>query len=193
MSAVPPPLVLASASPRRAELLARVDLHPTVDPAAVDEAVLPDERPADYVLRVALDKAHAVAARHPGAVVLAADTAVVADGEPLGQPADEAAALAMLGALAGRSHQVLTAVVATRDGIDHSLLARAEVTMAPSSEQERRWYVANGEPFGKAGAYAVQGAGAVLVERVEGDPTTVIGLPLRATVELLVALGVSWP
>lgn len=193
MSAPAPPLVLASASPRRAELLARVGLHPTVDPASVDEAVLPDEAAADYVLRVALDKAHAVARRHPGAVVLAADTAVVLDGSPLGQPVDDGAALGMLTALAGGSHEVLTAVVATRDGIDHSLLARAEVAMAPSSDAERRWYVATGEPLGKAGAYAVQGAGAVLVERVEGDPTTVIGLPLRATVELLVALGVSWP
>lgn len=194
MSADPPELVLASASPRRAELLERVGLSPRIAPADVDESVLPGETADDYVVRVAADKAHTVAATHPGAVVLAADTAVVLDGEPLGKPADRADALDMLGRLAGRSHQVLSAVVVVDpDGIEHTALTRAVVTMAPSSSAELEWYVASGEPMDKAGAYAVQGLGAALVDRVEGDPTTVIGLPLRTTLELLRTVGVSWP
>lgn len=191
---VPPELVLASASPRRAELLGRVGLSPVVAPADVDESVLPGESADDYVVRVAADKAHAVAAAHPGAVVLAADTAVVLDGEPLGKPADPADALDMLGRLAGRTHEVLSAVVVVDpDGIEHTALARASVTMAPSAHAELEWYVATGEPMDKAGAYAVQGLGAALVDRVDGDPTTVIGLPLRPTLELLRAAGVAWP
>lgn len=189
-----PTIVLASASPRRQELLSRVGLAPRVVPAEVDESVLPGEPADDYVVRVAADKAHAVAALHPGAVVVAADTAVVLDGVPLGKPSDHAGALAMLTRLSGRSHQVLSAVVVVdADGIEHTALARAEVTMAPSSDEELAWYVASGEPLDKAGAYGVQGLGAALVEHVEGDPTTVIGLPLRTTLDLLRAAGVTWP
>jgi septum formation protein len=187
-------LVLASASPRRRELLERVGLVVEVVPAGVDESVLPGESAEDYVVRVAADKARAVAGAHPSRVVLAADTAVVVDGVPLGKPADDDDALVMLASLSDRSHEVLTAVV-VRDpgGIEHAALARATVTMAPTTEAERRWYVASGEPADKAGGYAVQGLGAALVERVEGDPTTVIGLPLRTTLELLRVAGVPWP
>ena len=166
----------------------------TVSPANVDESQLPGESADDYVVRVAADKARVVAALRPGAVVLGADTAVVCDGVVLGKPADDAAALEMLATLAGRSHQVLTGVVVLdADGIEHSVLARAEVTMAPSTPAELAWYVATGEPMGKAGGYAVQGIGAVLVDHVDGDPTTVIGLPLRTTMDLLRAAGVRWP
>jgi septum formation protein len=194
MSGGPPALVLASASPRRAELLGRVGLSPVVAPADVDESVLPGESADEYVVRVAADKAHAVARTHPGAVVLAADTAVVLDGVPLGKPVDPADALAMLGRLAGRTHEVLSAVVVVDpDGIEHTTLARALVTMAPSTPDELEWYVASGEPLDKAGAYGVQGLGAALVDRVEGDPTTVIGLPLRPALELLRTAGVTWP
>lgn len=116
------------------------------------------------------------------------------DGEPLGKPADDAAALALLGRLSGREHDVLTAVVVVdADGIEHTDLARARVTMAANDAAELAWYVASGEPADKAGAYAVQGLGAALVERVEGDPTTVVGLPLRPTLDLLRAAGVVWP
>jgi septum formation protein len=188
-----PRLVLASASPRRRELLERVGLLPIVVPAEIDESTLPGEHADDYVVRVAADKAHAVAVLHPGAVVVAADTAVVLDGVPLGKPAGPADALEMLSRLSGRTHQVLSSVVVVDpDGIEHTALARATVTMAPSSDEERAWYVATGEPMDKAGAYGVQGIGAVLVERVEGDPTTVIGLPLRTTLDLLRAAGVDW-
>ena len=189
-----PLLVLASASPRRAELLRRIGLDPTIVAADVDESVLPGESPHDYVVRVAADKAHAVAQAHPTQVILAADTSVVLDGESLGKPADVDDALVMLARLSGRSHRVLTAVVVVApDGIEHSAVAAATVTMATTSDAERAWYVDTGEPMDKAGAYAVQGVGAAFVERVEGDPTTVIGLPLRTTVELLTVAGVTWP
>lgn len=181
-----PPLVLASASPRRSELLARVDLNFDVVAPDVDESVLPGEDPDDYVARVAGAKADRVARDRPGAVVLAADTAVVLDGVPLGKPAGPHDAARMLRCLAGRSHRVVTAVcVVDPCGGRHCCTADALVTMAAVSDAEIAAYVASGEPMGKAGAYAVQGRGAALVTRVEGDPTTVVGLPLRATLELL--------
>ncbi len=192
----PPPtrLVLASASPRRLELLRRLDLEPEVEPAHVDETPETGETAEEYVLRVATDKAEAVAGRRPGALVLGADTAVVLDGVPLGKPADRDEALVMLTRLSGRVHEVVTAVVVVgADGRCHRGVEAAAVTMAVSTREELAWYVATGEPLDKAGAYAVQGLGAVLVERVEGDPTTVIGLPLRRTVRLLRAAGMAWP
>lgn len=193
-SGEPAPVLLASASPRRRELLERVGLALEVVPADVDESPLPGESAEDYVVRVAADKAHAVHSSRRDRVVLAADTAVVLDGVPLGKPVDDEHALDLLARLAGRDHQVLTAVVVLdAGGIEQVTLARAGVTMAPSTDAERRWYVASGEPADKAGAYAVQGLGASLVEHVEGDPTTVIGLPLRATLELLRVAGVQWP
>lgn len=187
-------IVLASASPRRAELLRRIGLDPTIVAADVDESVLPGESPHDYVMRVAADKAHAVARARPAHVILAADTAVVVDDDALGKPADVDDAAAMLARLSGRSHRVLTAVVVVDpEGIEHSAVAAATVTMADTSAAERAWYVGTGEPMDKAGAYAVQGIGAAFVEQVDGDPTTVIGLPLHTTVELLRAAGVTWP
>lgn len=190
----PAPVLLASASPRRRELLERVGLALEVVPADVDESPLPGESAEDYVVRVAADKAHAVHSSRRDRVVLAADTAVVLDGVPLGKPVDDEHALDLLERLAGRDHQVLTAVVVLdAGGIEQVTLARAGVSMVPSTDAERRWYVASGEPADKAGAYAVQGLGAALVEHVEGDPTTVIGLPLRATLELLRVAGVQWP
>ncbi len=194
-------LVLASASPRRLELLERIGLSPEVMAAEVDETVLPDETAAEYVMRVAADKAHKVRTLsfpvgRVGAapVVLAADTAVVLDGQTLGKPADREAAVATLRKLSGHIHEVLTAVVAIdASGIEHSVLSRAVVTFATISDDEVDWYVATGEPFDKAGSYAIQGVGGVLVERIEGDPSTVIGLPLRATVELLRISGFGWP
>jgi len=187
-------LVLASASPRRSELLGRVGLAVEVDPADVDESRLPGETAEDYVLRVSADKAHAVARRHSGAIVVAADTAVVFDGEALGKPVDAADALTTLERLAGESHEVLSAVVVIDpDGIEHAALARATVTMTASEPAEREWYVATGEPMDKAGSYAVQGIGAFLVEGIDGDPTTVIGLPLRTTLDLLRVAGLVWP
>lgn len=211
-------LVLASASRRRLELLQRIGLSPDVFAADVDETQLPGEDAADYVLRVATDKAHRVselilptasgddgsrlrvagdAAPSVGTVgwtVLAADTAVVRDGQPLGKPVDATDAATTLASLSGRSHEVLTAVVVIdSNGIEQSILARARVTFVEISRDEIEWYVATGEPLDKAGSYAIQGIGAVLVETIEGDPSTVIGLPLRETVELLCESGIEWP
>lgn len=194
-------LVLASASPRRLELLLRVGLTPEVDPADVDESVVDGETAAEYVERVALDKARVVSLRHPDAIVLAADTSVVLGGDVLGKPDDADHALAMLRQLVGRSHTVMTAVVVmsptpsngSTDRVTYTTLERATVTMADASEAELHWYVDTGEPLDKAGSFALQGIGAALVERVEGDPTTVIGLPLRATLQALRTAGHQWP
>lgn len=187
-------LVLASASPRRRELLARIGLDPEVVPAEVDESVHEGEHAERYVERVARAKAEAIAARRPDALVLAADTAVVLDGDALGKPADRDDALVMLTRLSGRTHEVLTAVaVAAADGEVHTTTEVALVTFAVLSRVELEWYLGTGEPFDKAGGYGLQGSGAALVERVDGDPTTVIGLPLRATLVLLRRAGFSWP
>lgn len=194
------PVVLASSSPRRRELLERLGLRPLVHPSEVEERWHPCEPVERYVARVASEKAVAVRAAFrggPGApevagmVVLAADTEVVLDGEPLGKPVDVEHARWMLCNLSGRPHQVLSAVtVLTPAGDDLHMLEAAEVTFAHLGAELIEWYLATGEPRGKAGGYALQGRGAVLVERLEGDPTTVVGLPLRATAELLVAAGV---
>jgi septum formation protein len=187
-------LVLASASPRRLELLERVGLHPTVVPPEVDETVLPGEPALDYVQRVAFDKAIAVAEGRAGAaIVLAADTSVVLDGEPLGKPLDATHARSTLVHLSGRTHEVLTAVTVVGPDRVASIHERAKVTFATLGAAELDWYVASGEPLDKAGSYALQGLGAAFVEHIEGDPTTVIGLPLRATLQLLRGAGVVWP
>jgi len=189
-------LVLASASPRRAELLGRLGLRPEVVAAEVDERWHPSEPAEHYVARVAAEKVGAVARARPDAVVIGADTAVILDGEPLGKPVDDDHARSMLRRLSGRTHIVLTAVAVARPGGgDAPSVAEDEavVTMAGLTDAVIEWYVATGEPRDKAGGYALQGAGAVLVQRVEGDPTTVVGLPLRATALLLRAAGLTWP
>lgn len=195
-------LTLASTSPRRLELLQRIGISPEVLAADIDESLLPGESPPDYVMRVAFDKAHRVRdliARAGSdsamdSIVLAADTAVVNDDKTLGKPVDRADASTMLESLSGHTHQVLTAVVVIDlDDVEHSVLARAAVTFATISRHEIDWYVSSGEPMDKAGSYALQGLGGVLVERIDGDPTTVIGLPLRDTVELLRSAGLRWP
>lgn len=191
-SSTAPRLVLASASPRRAELLERVGYSFTVQAADVDESVLPGEVPVDYAARVAADKATAV--WEPGQVVVAADTCVVLDGVALGKPVDAPDALRMLRSLAARTHSVISAVhVVGPDGTAHPFTSSALVTMAPSDPEVLAGYVAGGEPMDKAGSYALQGVGAALVAAVDGDPTTVIGLPLRETVAVLRDLGVTPP
>jgi septum formation protein len=175
-------LVLASASVRRRVLLESLGLDLVVDPAHVDEALRDREPPADYVMRLARAKAEAVAVRHPGAVVLGADTSVVLDGTIFGKPTSAEHALWMLSSLAGRTHSVVTAVAVAGGGAQ---LVRAEVTFAVSSDAALRWYVATGEPMDKAGAYAVQGIGGFLIERIDGSHSAVIGLPLVETVALL--------
>lgn len=193
-----PRVVLASASPRRIELLSSLGLVPTTIPADVDESRLPGESAPDYVLRVATDKAHAVSvgAMTPigDVVVVAADTSVVVDGRVIGKPVDDVDAARTLRLLAGRSHEVLSAVVVMDpDGVEHSSLSSTRVTFAELDDAEIAWYVDTGEPRGKAGSYAIQGLGGFMVESIDGAPSTVIGLPLRPTIELLRMAGVDVP
>ena len=185
-------LLLASASPRRRELLAQIGIPTTRVVCQVDERVEPDETPAVYVERVTRDKVRAgVAAAPAGSVVLAADTAVVLDQQILGKPRDRAHALQMLGALSDREHQVMTAVaVACEDRVDVRLVV-TEVRFRALSVAECEQYWASGEPADKAGAYGIQGLGAVFVEHISGSYSAVVGLPLMETAALLDGFGIS--
>ncbi len=188
-----PRLVLASASPRRRELLAGLGLEFEVRPTAVDETPLPGETAAICVERLARAKADSEAA--PDELVLAADTLVVLAGEILGKPAGPEEAEAMLARLAGRDHLVMTGV-AVRDGSTGRTLSGVETTrvaVAPLTPEEIARYVASGEPLDKAGAYAIQGLGALFVEAIEGNYTNVVGLPLPLTARLLAELGHPLP
>ncbi len=183
-----PTVVLASKSPRRKHLLEMLGIPITVQPADVQEIPLPREEPEAYARRLARDKARAV----PGSVVLGADTIVVLDGEILEKPADAEGAVAMLGRLQGRSHQVISAVCLISGGIERQAADRTTVTMRPADEALLRDYVATGEPLDKAGSYGIQGPGAALVERVEGDFFGVMGLPIRLVLQLLDEAGFSY-
>jgi septum formation protein len=187
-------VVLASASPRRRELLAPVvaasGLDLVVRPADVDESVLPGEGPETYVRRVSAWKCAAIAG-DPGDVVVAADTTVDVDGQILAKPADAADAARMLRLLAGRTHQVHTGVSVRRGGRDASLVVCTSVTFAPMTEGQIVWYVATGEPFDKAGAYAIQGIGGAFVQGVEGSVSNVVGLPLAQLIGLVRGVGVD--
>ncbi|MFO7291487.1 MAG: Maf family protein [Actinomycetes bacterium] len=186
-------VVLASGSPRRSELLALLDIPFEVQPADVDESRRPGEEPLAYVERLARDKARAVA--REGTVAVGADTIVVHRGTVMGKPEHPAEARAMLERLSGDVHQVMTAVAVAivekgRVVLD-STVETALVRFLPLTDREIDDYIATGEPLDKAGAYALQGRGAVLVESIEGHPTTVVGLPLPATRRLLARAGVS--
>lgn len=191
-------LVLASASPRRAALLASIGVRPAIVAVDVDESRLPDEDPSAYVARVAGAKAQAGLDAALGAVggtddlvVLAADTTVALGGEPLGKPVDEADARRMLASLSGRTHEVLTAIVAAaadRTAVD---VDRTAVTFVDLDDGWIDWYVATGEPLDKAGAYGIQGAGGAFVARVDGNVQTVIGLSLVAVDRVLRELGLD--
>ena len=182
-------LVLASASPRRAELLTSAGFRFTIDAADVDETEHPGEKPDDYVLRVARDKARTVAARQSGRIVLAADTTVVAGGQILAKPADEADAVRMLELLSGAVHDVWTGVVALYDGREASERVLTRVHLREVTPDEIRWYVASGEPMGKAGAYGIQGRAARFIDRIEGSWSNVVGLPVATVDRLLMGLG----
>lgn len=185
-----PPILLASASPRRLELLRALGLEPLVRPADVDETLRSGEDPHDAAERLARAKAAAVAEGAPdGAVVLAADTIVVLDGEALGKPRDDDDAQRMLRALRGRAHDVVTGVALSRDGRLVSGRETTEVLFAPMTDEEVDAYVASGEPSDKAGAYALQGLGGLFVERITGTPSNVIGLPFRLVRRLGAEVG----
>ena len=185
-------LILASASPRRRELLGRIGLEFAVAPAHVDEAPAPDETAQQAAQRLAQAKALATPAG-PGQVVLAADTLVTIDGVILGKPADQAQAVAMLERLNGREHQVVTGFHLRWPGGQRGGLGLSNVRFRRLAPAEIAAYVRSGEPMGKAGAYAVQGLGAALVEAVSGSYTNVVGLPLAAVVKLLLELGLIAP
>lgn len=167
-------------------------LTPHVVAAEIDEAWRPGESPAEHALRLAREKAAAVAPRHPGAVVLGADTIVVIDGEILGKPRDQAEAAIMLRKLQGRDHVVHTAMAAVYSGRGAAGMESTRVWMRPLSDETIRAYVATGEPMDKAGAYGIQGYGAVIVERIQGDYFTVMGLGLGRLIMLLQDVGVTY-
>lgn len=183
---------LASASPRRGELLRQIGVEFRVRPADIDESPRAGEPASEYVLRLAAAKAAAVgnALTQSQAPVLAADTAVVLDGEILGKPADTPAALRMLERLSGRAHEVLTAVALGVGGAIHTRLSVSEVRFRATTADERATYCRTGEPFDKAGGYAIQGRAAVFIEHLRGSFSGVMGLPLFETAELLVHCGV---
>ncbi len=186
-------LVLASASPRRRELIGRLGVPYVVDVSAVDETPLLGERAADLALRLALAKAHDVAVRHAEGLVIGADTVVERDGRLFGKPADPAEAAEMLRALRGGPHLVVTglAVVRCADGAARCAAVPARVHMRAYDDAEIAAYVATGEPMDKAGAYGAQGHGGRLIERIDGPFLTVVGLPLDELRPLLRELGLS--
>jgi nucleoside triphosphate pyrophosphatase len=189
------PLYLASASPRRRELLGSLGLVFRVEPAAVDETALSGEAARDHVVRLAARKAATVAGQLRGrgieALVLSADTTVTIDGSILGKPADADDALSMLRRLSGRRHEVITAcrLVRSDDGRAAAAVAVSCVRFHPWSEAQGRWYVATGEPYDKAGAYGIQGRGVLLTSGIEGSWSNVVGLPLESLPGLFSDVG----
>jgi septum formation protein len=179
------PLILASASPRRRQLLEMLGIPVDVRPSQVPEVRKPGEGPRDYALRLAHDKATAV----PGDLVLAADTIVVLDDELLEKPLDEDDAVRMLLRLQGRTHHVITAVALRAGATVFEAVDVTAVTFRPAREGLLRAYVRTGEPMDKAGAYGIQGYGAVLVEGIDGDFFGVMGLPIRLVLDLLAEAG----
>jgi len=185
-------VILASGSPRRRQLLEMLGLPFRVVPPNVDETRASSELPERYVTRLAREKARVVAARERGETVLAADTTVVLRGAVFEKPHTPAEAAATLAQLAGRTHQVMTAVAVARDGRLEHALDVTEVTFRPLTADQIAAYVATGEPMDKAGAYAIQGKGAALVEGIRGDFFGVMGLPLRLALDLLERFGLPY-
>jgi len=187
-------LVLASASPRRLDLLRSIGLDPVVRPVDLDEAALPGETPADHVTRLAAAKADAaVSVGHGGSteVVLAADTIVALDGALLGKPADADAARRTLRSLSGRSHEVHTGVAVRADSGSAAVVVTTTVQFRTLTDAEIDWYVGTGEPLDKAGSYGIQGAAGAFVSRIDGSASNVIGLPLAETTALLRTAGLT--
>jgi len=187
-------LILASRSPRRAEILFAAGWPFEAVAADIDESLREDEDAVSYVKRLALTKAHTVAAKFTEGYVLGADTTVVVDGELLGQPLDDDDARRMLRLLRGKWHEVLTGVALMRAGAEEQALLDHETTrvrFAEMSDEEIDWYVSTGEPRGKAGAYGIQGHAALFIEEIAGDYFNVVGLPVRLVYELVRRFGKS--
>ncbi len=183
-------LILASASPRRQELLREAGIKFEVQPAHIHEERRPEEAPLAYGLRLAEEKARVVAQRFPGRYVLGADTIVVADEHVLEKPIDQADAARMLRMLSGRDHQVTTAVSLVKpDGHTDSRACVTRVFFRVLAEEEIQRYVASNEPMDKAGSYAIQGGAAAFTDRMEGEYSNVVGLPLPLVTEMLRANG----
>jgi septum formation protein len=179
-------IVLASASPRRAELLRAAGIDFDVQPANVDETLAAGEPPSEYVSRLAEAKARLVYERDVRRIVLAADTAVVVDEHVLGKPQDDADAARMLRMLSGRSHQVLTAVSVFHPGqIVDTRIDTTTVEFASLSDVDIAWYVSSGEPMDKAGAYAIQGLASRFVTRIDGSYSNVVGLPVALVFQMV--------
>jgi septum formation protein len=187
-----PRIVLASASPRRRELLELVGIAYTAIPADIDESIQGDESPVTHAERLARGKAAVVAAQHPDALVIAADTIVVLDGEIMGKPRTQDDARRMLSALSGATHTVVTGMTCVYNGETESAVETVSVTFRTLTDAEIREYIATGEPMDKAGAYGIQGYGATIVRRIDGDYFAVMGLSLVTLVELMQRLGIRY-
>jgi septum formation protein len=187
---VNPPLILASGSPRRRELLSLIGLDHDVRPSDIDETILPNEAPRAYAERLAREKARAVAVAH--AVTVGCDTIVVVDGDILGKPRDEADARRMLRLLSGRSHVVMTAVAAAYGDKIVSDVVMVHVTFRVLRDAEIDEYIRTREPMDKAGAYGIQGYGATIVDAVDGDYFAVMGLPLNRLIRLIESIGFEY-
>jgi septum formation protein len=182
-------LILASASPRRSELLRNAGIPFTVEPAHVPEQALGGEQPLVYARRLARDKVRAIFARHPDNVVLGADTIVIADGHLLEKPHDAEDAVRMLHLLSGRSHEVVTGVCLLAPGFESTEVEITEVQFSALADAEIAAYVATGEPMDKAGAYAIQGIASRWVERIDGCYFNVVGLPVPRVYRMLKKLA----
>jgi septum formation protein len=185
-------VILASQSPRRRELLNLVGIAHEVRPADIDETYFPGEQPKAHAERLAREKAAVIAQREPDAVVIGSDTIVVVDGDVLGKPADEAEAARMLRRLSGRSHVVMTAVAVVWRGETRSAVVEVGVDFHPLTDGEIDAYIATHEPMDKAGAYGIQGFGAAIVARVDGDYFAVMGLPVQRLVRMLREAGLRY-
>jgi nucleoside triphosphate pyrophosphatase len=187
-----PTLILASSSPRRQELLRQAGILFQVHAAHINEDQIADEKPREYAIRLAREKAQAVAGHYPQSYVLGADTIVVVDGEVLGKPTDHADAARMLRRLSGRSHEVTTAVsLIVPDARIDTRACTTKVYFRELTEDEIQQYVASGEPMDKAGAYAIQGGAARWTDRIEGEWSNVVGLPLSLVTDLLRTNGLK--
>ncbi|WP_417520847.1 Maf family protein [Marinobacter sp.] len=190
-------IILASASPRRSELLTQIGVAFSVQPAHIDETPRASESPGDYVERLAREKALAISTDFPGDIVLGSDTSVVLEGAILGKPSDEAEATIMLTRLSGKTHQVMTAIAVTKGEHCESRLVVTDVSFRVLSQGEIAAYVATGEPMDKAGSYGIQGLGGIFVKQLKGSYSAVVGLPLQETAALLANAGCivwkHWP
>jgi septum formation protein len=185
-------VVLASGSPRRHQLLNLIGIKHEVNPANIDETMRPREAPRRHAERLAREKAATIAVRDPDLITIGADTVVVINRKVLGKPADTADAARMLAMLSGREHTVITAVAVARGRKVRSAIEEVRVKFRRLRDDEIEAYIATGEPMDKAGAYGIQGFGATIVERIDGDYFAVMGLPLARLVGLMRDIGISY-